>query len=66
MTLLHDIRAEMAALESARRRKGIVTIKMVANACDMLPNSILGGMTTHHHRVICDALNAAMDDAEQP
>lgn len=64
MTLLDDIRAELKALELLSRRKGRVTLRMVDEALRLLPPSAQKLISLHHHKTVCDALNAALDDAD--
>lgn len=64
MTILQEIQAAQAALESLSRRKGRVTLRMVDEALRLLPPSAQKLISLHHHKTVCDALNAALDDAD--
>lgn len=62
MTLLSDIRAECERLEAAKRRAGIVTSRMVADALACLPAPAKGMLSEYHFKRVSDALNHALDD----
>ncbi len=60
-TLLTGIRAEIARLESLRRREGVVS---AARVLDSLPPHVRSVCTVADCSRIADAINAALADAD--
>lgn len=62
MTLLSEIQAAQASLESTRRRKGVVTLAVLRDA---LPPTIRNLMSVHQMAdVVADINDALREDSE--